>query len=277
VFSCVSFLSLACPLSLCAYMNAHTLSLSFSLSLSLALSLFLSFCLSLTHTHTQTHTYTHTHTPASRTALSRQAFACSRSPPCRTVTFSCTGRATCVFMRFVPFTCVPLVTLCIHKCTHTLSLSHSRSLSLSLSHSRSLSLSFSLSVSLTHTNTHSHTNTHTHNTHTHPALIIKVSIPWLSGFLLKNDTVCTRTHLHTHMCTHAHTYTHTHIHTHTYARTHSHIQTHTSTHAHTQAVTVRHFAQERHGIACECVWTCHAHARKRAHPQMYLHAHTMYI
>ena len=62
VFSCVSFLSLACPLSLCAYMNAHTISLSFSLSLSLALSLFLSFCLSLTHTHTQTHTHTHTHT-----------------------------------------------------------------------------------------------------------------------------------------------------------------------------------------------------------------------
>ena len=26
-----------------------------------------------------------------------------------------------------------------------------------------------------------------------------------------------------------------------------------TTHAHTQAVTVRHFAQERHGIACECV------------------------
>ena len=51
----------------------------------------------------------------------------------------------------------------------------------------------------------------------------------------------------------------------------------TVTHTHTQAVTVRHFAQERHGIACECVWTCHAHARKRAHPQMYLHAHTMYI
>ena len=124
-------------------------------------------------------------------------------------------------------------------------------------------------LSLSYTHTHAHTNTHTHNTHTHPALIIKVSIPWLSGF--------SRTHLHTHMRTHAHTYTHTHIHTHTYARTHSQIRTHISTHAHTQAVTVRHFAQERRGIVCECVWTCHAHASNGAHPQMYLHAHTMYI
>jgi len=180
VFSCVSFLSLACPLSLCAYMNAHT---------------------------------------------------------------------------------------------HSLSLSLSHSLSLSLTLARSLSLP--LSLSLSHTQTHTHTQTQTHTIHTH------IQLSSLRCQYRDCKASCSKTtryvRAHTYTHTYAHTYTHTHIHTHTYARTHSHIQTHTSTHAHTQVVTVRHIAQERHGIACECVWTCQAHARKRAHPQMYLHAHTMYI
>ena len=55
--------------------------------------------------------------PASRTTLYRQASACSSSRSCRAATSSCTRRASCVFMRFVPFTCVPLLTLCIHKCS----------------------------------------------------------------------------------------------------------------------------------------------------------------
>jgi len=67
VFSCVSFLLLACPSSLCAYINAHThslflsLSRALSLSLTLARSLSLSLSLSLSHTHTHTNTHTHTH------------------------------------------------------------------------------------------------------------------------------------------------------------------------------------------------------------------------
>jgi len=106
--------------------------------------------------------------PASRTTLYWQASACSSSRSCRAATSSCTRRASCVFMRFVPFTCVPLLTLCIHECTHTLSLSFFLSLSLSLSHdlSFSLFLSLSISLSLSHTLTHPPTHTHTH-THTH--------------------------------------------------------------------------------------------------------------
>jgi len=124
--------------------------------------------------------------------------------------------------------------------------------------------------------THTHTHTHTY-THTRLALITEVLKPWLSGFLLKNNTLCTLTHLHTHTRTHAHphththtiTHTHTHTHAHTHTRTHTHTLihthtcahtlTHTNTHIHTnihtltQAVTVRIFAQKRHGIACECV------------------------
>jgi len=104
--------------------------------------------------------------PASRTTLYRQASACSSSRSCRAATSSCTRRASCVFMRFVPFTCVPLLTLCIHKCTHTHTLSFSLSLSLSLSHalsfslSLSLPLSLSLSLSLTHTHTHKSSSHH---------------------------------------------------------------------------------------------------------------------
>jgi len=168
------------------------------------------------------------------------------------------------------------LSLCAYINALTLSLSFSVSLSLSLS----LALSLFLSLCLSHTHKHTLEHKHAHiHTHTHPARIIKVSIPWLSGSLLKHDTVCTRTHLNTHIRTHVHTHTptHTHICAHTLTHTNTLIHTRTHTHTHTQAVTVRHFAQERYGIACECVWTCHAHACKRAHPQVYLHGHTMYI
>ena len=90
---------------------------------------------------------------------------------------------------------------------------------------------------------HTHSHTHTH-THTHPALITEVLKPcqWLSGFSLQNNTVCTRTHLHTHIRTHAHTHTrthahthiHTHTHTHTHMRAHTYTYKHTHTHTHTQ-------------------------------------------
>ena len=59
--------------------------------------------------------------------------------------------------------------------------------------------------------------------------------------------------MHAHTLTYAHTRTHTHIHTHTCAHTLTHTNTHIHTHTHTQAV--RLFAQKRHGLACQCVWT----------------------
>ena len=68
-------------------------------------------------------------------------------------------------------------------------------------------------------------------TYINTALIIKVSIPWLSGFSLKKTTRYVHAHTYTH--TYAHTHTRIHIYTNTYARTHSHIQTHTYTHTHT--------------------------------------------
>ena len=102
----------------------------------------------------------------SRTALCRQASACSSSRSYRTVTSSCTRRASCVFMRFVPFTCVPLLTLCIHKCTRTLSLFLSLSLCLSLSLSLARSLFLSLCLSHTHKHTLTYKHTHTQYTHT---------------------------------------------------------------------------------------------------------------
>ena len=252
------------------WLHTHTLSLSLSLALSLSLTLAraLSLSLSLSLSHTHTHTNTHTHTSSQSYSALLASIRMQPQPFVSDGDIFMYAQSELCFHAFRSFhLCAPCHFVHAWLHTHTLSLFPSLALSLSLSLSLALSLFLSLCLSHTHKHTLTHKHTHTH-THTHPALIIKVSIPWLSGFLLKNDTVCTRTHLHTHMRTH--------IHTHTYARTHSHIQTHTSTHAHTQAVTVRHFAQERHGIACECVWTCHAQARKRAHPQMYLHAHTMY-
>jgi len=192
--------------------------------------------------------------PVSPTALCRQASACSSICSCRTATSSCT-RAVFACVSFLSLVCTFSLSAYINAHSLSLSLCFSRSLSLShsLSSSLSLSLSFSLSLSLTHT-------------HTHPALMTKVlkqreecltkpsqqeileyckshspsedswyfsSIcvkPWLSGFSLKNDTVCTCTHLHTHIHTHAHT--HTHAHSHTRAHTHTYKHTHTHTHTH---------------------------------------------
>jgi len=130
----------------------------------------------------------------------------------------------------------------------------------------------------THTHTHTHTLTLTH-THTHTSSSHHWGVKTVTVRLLaqKWHGMYAHTLTHTHLRTHAHTHTHSYPHTCARTLTHTNTHIHTHTHTHAEVITVRIFAQERHGVACECVWTCHAHARKCAHPQMYLHAHTMYI
>jgi len=190
--------------------------------------------------------------------------------------FACTHAHTLGYERMWPFSMVKdwksattqTVLAHIGECSWS-ALKHIKVRSLvSQITTRRCARAFGCHLVLTHTHTHINTNTHTHTSNSHHWGVKTVAVRPL---IQKRHSM----YAHTLTRTHTHTLIHTHMraHTHTYKHTHTHTQTRT----HTQAVTVRIVAQERHGIACESVWICHAHARKCAHPQMYLHSHTMYI